>query len=62
MKLRLLNASHQVVGYLGYLAGYRYVHEVCQDQAFRSVLMRYMAGEATPTLPRCLASTSMPIA
>ena len=51
MKLRLLNASHQVVSYLGYLAGYRYVHEVCQDQAFRSMLMRYMAAEATPTLP-----------
>ncbi len=51
MKLRLLNASHQVVSYLGYLAGYRYVHEVCQDPAFRSLLMRYMAGEATPTLP-----------
>ena len=33
MKLRLLNASHQVISYLGYLAGYRYVHEVCQDPA-----------------------------
>jgi mannitol 2-dehydrogenase len=51
MKLRLLNASHQVVSYLGYLAGYRYVHEVCQDPAFRNMLTRYMADEATPTLP-----------
>ena len=51
MKLRLLNASHQVLSYLGYLAGYRYVHEVCQDPAFRQMLMRYMAREATPTLP-----------
>jgi mannitol 2-dehydrogenase len=31
MKLRLLNASHQALCYLGYLAGYRYAHEVCQD-------------------------------
>jgi mannitol 2-dehydrogenase len=51
MKLRLLNASHQVISYLGYLAGYRYVHEVSQDPVFRRMLMRYMAGEATPTLP-----------
>lgn len=51
MKLRLLNASHQVLSYLGYLAGYRYVHEVCQDPAFSQMLMRYMAREATPTLP-----------
>lgn len=51
MKLRLLNASHQVLSYLGYLAGYRYVHEVCQNPAFSQMLMRYMAREATPTLP-----------
>ena len=51
MKLRLLNASHQVLGYLGHLAGYGYVHEVCEDQSFVSMLRRYMAGEASPTLP-----------
>lgn len=51
MKLRLLNGGHQVISYLGYLVGYRYVHEVCQDPAFGEMLMRYMAREATPTLP-----------
>ena len=51
MKLRLLNAGHQVMGYLGYLAGHRFVHEVCQDADFAAVLMRYMENEATPTLP-----------
>jgi mannitol 2-dehydrogenase len=51
MKLRLLNASHQVLTYLGYLAGYRFVHEVCEDPAFRELLLRYMVREATPTLP-----------
>ncbi len=50
MKLRLLNASHQALCYFGYLAGYRLVHEVCQDQLFATFLLRYMADEATPTL------------
>jgi mannitol 2-dehydrogenase len=50
MKLRLLNASHQGLCYLGYLAGYRLVHDVCDDPLFSSFLMRYMDAEATPTL------------
>ena len=50
MKLRLLNASHQALCYLGYLAGYRYAHEVCQDPLFTKFLLGYMDQEATPTL------------
>ena len=50
MKLRLLNASHQALCYLGYLAGYRYAHEVCQDPLFTRFLLGYMDHEATPTL------------
>ena len=50
MKLRLLNASHQSLCYLGYLAGYRYAHEVCQDPLFADFLLAYMDREATPTL------------
>jgi mannitol 2-dehydrogenase len=50
MKLRLLNASHQALCYFGYLAGYRLVHEVCQDQEFADFLLAYMDREATPTL------------
>jgi mannitol 2-dehydrogenase len=50
MKLRLLNASHQALCYLGYLSGYRYAHEVCQDPVFVSFLLGYMDREATPTL------------
>ena len=42
MKLRLLNASHQALCYLGYLAGYRYAHEVCQDKLFVDFLLGYM--------------------
>ncbi|WP_328334399.1 mannitol dehydrogenase family protein [Kribbella sp. NBC_00382] len=51
MKLRLLNASHQALCYLGYLAGYRYAHEVCQDKLFVDFLLGYMDTEGTPTLP-----------
>ena len=50
MKLRLLNASHQAVGYFGYLAGYRLVHEAAQDPLFARFLLDYMNLEATPTL------------
>jgi mannitol 2-dehydrogenase len=51
MKLRLLNASHQALCYLGYLAGYRYAHEVCQDPLFADFLLAYMEREGSPTLP-----------
>ncbi|XAS67344.1 mannitol dehydrogenase family protein [Micrococcaceae bacterium Sec5.7] len=50
MKLRLLNASHQGQCYFGYLAGYRYAHEACQDPLFVRFLLDYMDREATPTL------------
>jgi mannitol 2-dehydrogenase len=50
MKLRLLNASHQALCYLGYLAGYRYAHEVAGDKLFADFLLGYMDDEATPTL------------
>jgi mannitol 2-dehydrogenase len=50
MKLRLLNCSHQALCYLGYLAGYRYAHEVCADDLFTGFLLGYMDEEATPTL------------
>jgi len=51
MKLRLLNASHQALCYFGYLAGYRLVHEVCQDPLFAAFGRAYMDREGSPTLP-----------
>ncbi|WP_323097391.1 mannitol dehydrogenase family protein [Intrasporangium sp. YIM S08009] len=51
MKLRLLNASHQALCYLGYLSGYRHAHEVCQDPLFVDFLLGYMEHEGSPTLP-----------
>lgn len=51
MKIRLLNASHQALGYLGYLAGYRYVHDVMGDVLFRTYIARLMDDEVTALLP-----------
>jgi mannitol 2-dehydrogenase len=51
MKLRLLNASHQAMAYLGYLAGYRYAHEVMGVTTFVTLLTRFMDDEVTPLLP-----------
>jgi len=50
IKLRLLNAGHQALGYPAYLAGYRLVHEAAQDPLFRAFVRGYMDNEATPTL------------
>ncbi len=50
MKIRLLNASHQALGYLGYLCGYRYVHEAMNDPDFRAFIRRMMDEEVTPLL------------
>jgi mannitol 2-dehydrogenase len=50
MKLRLLNASHQAMSYLGILAGATYVHEVCSNPLFSRFLLDYMEHEASPTL------------
>ena len=50
MKLRLLNAGHQALGYLGYLCGYRTTDAACADPALAEFLLDYMVREATPTL------------
>lgn len=49
IKIRLLNASHLLIGYLGELAGYRYVHEVMDDPLFQQAVTNLM-DEVTPTL------------
>ena len=50
MKLRLLNAGHQAIGYLGHLAGHRYTDDVCRDPEFADFLLGYLEHEASPTL------------
>lgn len=49
MKIRLLNASHLLIGYIGSLAGYRYADEVMADPLIRQAVERLMV-EVTPTL------------
>ncbi len=50
VKIRLLNATHSAMGYLGYLCGYRYVHEVATAPEFTSYLTGLMDLEVTPLL------------
>jgi mannitol 2-dehydrogenase len=51
MKLRLLNASHQAMAYVGYLSGHRFAHEAATDPVIVEFLSGYMDDEGTPTLP-----------
>jgi mannitol 2-dehydrogenase len=48
MKMRLLNASHQAMAYLGYLCGFRYVDDLMRDPQFRTFIARFMDEEVTP--------------
>ena len=50
MKLRLLNASHQALAYLGYLSGHRFAHEAATDPLMVEFVTRFMREEAEPTL------------
>jgi mannitol 2-dehydrogenase len=51
MKLRLLNAGHQVLCYFAYLAGYRLVHEAAQDPVLRRFVRAYLDEEGAPAVP-----------
>lgn len=50
MKIRLLNASHSAMAYLGYLAGHRYTHEVMADERFNHFIRSFMDDDVTPIL------------
>jgi mannitol 2-dehydrogenase len=50
MKLRLLNSTHQALCYLGFIKGYRYVHEAAGDILIQKLLARYMKEEVEETL------------
>ena len=51
MKLRLLNAGHQAICYLGMLFGYTYAHEALADAGIRQLFIDMMDIEVTPLLP-----------
>ncbi|NMC38410.1 MAG: mannitol dehydrogenase family protein [Bacteroidales bacterium] len=50
MKIRLLNAGHSLLGFLGVLHGYTYIHEVVNDPVFARLLRDFMDNEVTPVL------------
>jgi len=50
MKLRLLNAGHQSICYLGMLLGYTYAHEAMADASIRQLFITMMDLEVTPLL------------
>ncbi len=49
-KLRMLNGTHSALAYLGFLAGYEYVHEVVGNRDFYRFLRQLMVEEIAPTL------------
>lgn len=51
MKLRLLNASHQALCYIGMLLGYEFAHEAMADAAIRRLVRDMMDREVTALLP-----------
>jgi mannitol 2-dehydrogenase len=50
MKIRLLNATHSAMGYLGYLCGYRYIYEIAKAPEFIPYLKQLMDVEVTPLI------------
>lgn len=50
MKLRLLNASHQALCYVGMLLGFEYVHQAMADADIRRLVELMMEREVTPLL------------
>lgn len=50
MKLRLLNGSHSMLAYAGYLAGFETISDVMTEPAFVSLCKKFMDTEAGPTV------------
>lgn len=50
MKLRLLNGSHSIMAYLGYLMGYETIADAVSDARLAALVRTYMDDEATPTI------------
>jgi fructuronate reductase len=50
MKLRLLNGSHSMLAYLGYLGGFTTIYEVMADGNHVALMRAMMSEEVAPTL------------
>lgn len=51
MKLSLLNASHTLLSYPAFLAGYRKVDDAMHDECFTAYLRQFMDKDITPYAP-----------
>jgi len=51
MKIRLLNASHQALCYIGMLLGYEFAHQTMEDTRIQRLVRTMMDDEVTPLLP-----------
>ena len=50
MKLRMLNATHSALAYLGLLAGYEFIHEVMADPILARFAEYLLSEEITPVI------------
>jgi mannitol-1-phosphate/altronate dehydrogenase len=51
IKLKILNASHSALAYIGHLLGYVYVHEAINDETCYKFISNFLDKEVIPTLP-----------
>ena len=51
IKLKILNASHSAIAYIGHLLGYIYVHEAINDKTCYIFISNFLDKEVIPTLP-----------
>ena len=52
IKLKILNASHSALAYLGLLLGYKYVHEAIDDEICYKFINNYLDKEVIPTIQK----------
>ena len=50
-KLRLLNGPHSAIAYLGYLAGFTFVHEAMDNPDFSTFIRQMMLRDISPVAP-----------
>jgi fructuronate reductase len=50
-KLRMLNASHSALAYLGYLAGHETIFDAVSDELFARFIKRFWRDDVIPILP-----------
>jgi fructuronate reductase len=51
MKLRMLNGSHSILAYLGYLGGYAHIAEAIANPSLHRLVHDFMTDEVMATLP-----------